>query len=229
MKARQLAGRSAAVIAVGALCLAAGGIGIAAATNGGSLVLGGSNAETRTTMLKNTGGIPLSLLAKKGAAPLAVNSKKLVKNLNASELGGLTAAQLKTTGSAAQMLTTFNSSTPNQVILPELASSTPPFVWNPVMIVSTAKLAAGSYLVTATATGGEAACWVGTAAGPSAAHQLGLAQEGSSAVTQVVKVSKGQRINEYCSDISTSQTGTIVGAGITALRVSSVSVGKTGT
>jgi hypothetical protein len=229
MNVRQLAGRSIALVGVGTLCLAAGGIGIAAATNGASLVLGASNAATHTTTLKDPAGTPLSLLAKKGTPPLAVNSRKLVKNLNAFEVGGLSASQLKTTGSAAQLTTDLNSGSPSTVVLPVLTSSTPPFVLRPVTIVSTAKLAAGSYLVTGSATGSQAACWVGTIAAPGSAHQIGLAQEGSAVVTQLVKVQQGQKINLYCSDISTSSTGTLISAGITALHVSSVSVGTAGT
>jgi hypothetical protein len=229
MKVRQIAGRGAAIVGVGALCLAAGGIGIAAATNGGSFILGGSNTATHTTTLKDTTGTPLSLLAKKGAAPLAVNSNKLVKHLNAFEVGGLTANQLKTSGSGAQLTTDLSSGTPSVVSLPKLTTSGPPFVLMPVVIVSTAKLAAGSYLVTGAATGSEAACWVGTTASPGSAHQYALAQDGSAVVTQLVKAKQGQKINEYCSDISTTDPGTLLSAGITALHVASASVGTAGT
>jgi hypothetical protein len=63
---------------------------VATAANGGSWLLGRSNSETATTTVTNTAGVPLSLVAKTGYAPLKVNSSTVVTNLNADKLDGLT-------------------------------------------------------------------------------------------------------------------------------------------
>jgi hypothetical protein len=94
MIGRQFAWRSLAVGAIGALTVAAGGIGIATAANGGSLLLGHHNDATTTTTLQDRHGTPLSLLGKKSKPPLKVNSRKLVKRLNADEVDGSSAVSL---------------------------------------------------------------------------------------------------------------------------------------
>ena len=78
----------ATVVAYLALVVAVGG-GTAYAATGGTFVLGKSNAAATTTALsRTTAGAPLSLVAKTGSAPLAVNSKIKVPNLNADLLDG---------------------------------------------------------------------------------------------------------------------------------------------
>jgi hypothetical protein len=79
---------------VAAIVLTGGGAA-AYAANGGSLLIGRSNTGSATTTLTNTGGTPLKLNAKSQSyAPLAVNSSKVVTNLNADKLDGITEAQL---------------------------------------------------------------------------------------------------------------------------------------
>jgi hypothetical protein len=90
-------GRSAlAVAGIGIGALALGGFGVAAATDGASLILGHANTATHTTKLADPNGTPLSLNGGKSKAPLIVNSKHLVANLNAQYVGGKTASQLST-------------------------------------------------------------------------------------------------------------------------------------
>lgn len=113
---RKLLGRGAVAGAIGGLVLAAGGIGVATAVNGGSLILGSSNSATHTTTLKDTSGTPLSLITKKSKPPLKVSSHALVKNLNSGELGGLTAGSLST-GSSAHLKINLFSATPKVVVL----------------------------------------------------------------------------------------------------------------
>ncbi|MSW42680.1 MAG: hypothetical protein F2842_10750, partial [Actinobacteria bacterium] len=80
-------GRGALGVSVVALVVAMSGSAIAA--TGGTFILGRSNTATATTILSNTAGTPLSLKAKSGRAPLAVNSSVLVPKLNADLLDGL--------------------------------------------------------------------------------------------------------------------------------------------
>ena len=101
MNLGQLAGRSVVAGGIGVLCLVVGGLGVATAANGGSLVLGHHNSATSTTTLKDGKGTPLSLVGKKSKPPLKVNSSKQVAHLNASLLGGQSASALRTTGSGA--------------------------------------------------------------------------------------------------------------------------------
>jgi hypothetical protein len=64
------------------------GGGTAVATNGGALLIGKSNSATATTGVTNSKGTPLSLVAKKGTPPLAVNNTVKVKNLDSDLLDG---------------------------------------------------------------------------------------------------------------------------------------------
>jgi hypothetical protein len=78
----------ATVVAYLALVVAVGG-GTAYAATGGTFVLGKANSATTTTALtRTTVGAPLSLVAKAGSAPLAVNSTVKVTRLNADLLDG---------------------------------------------------------------------------------------------------------------------------------------------
>jgi hypothetical protein len=84
------------VTTLAAAVVLVGGANLAAyAANGHPLLLGKSNQAVGTTTLKNAGrGAALNLNTGKSSPPLIVNSSKLVKNLNADKLGGMTAAQL---------------------------------------------------------------------------------------------------------------------------------------
>lgn len=93
------------LIVFGGLMLTASIIAIpnmASAANGGSVILGKSNTETTTTTVTNSGGTPITLNAKSGSAPLAVNSGTKVTNLNADKIDGVSSESLlRTTGKAA--------------------------------------------------------------------------------------------------------------------------------
>lgn len=85
--------------------------GVALASTGHALILGRDNsANATTTVHRTTAGAPLSLVAKAGSAPLAVNSSKVVKNLNADLVDGQSAVDLQTR--------------PIRYVIPALASST---------------------------------------------------------------------------------------------------------
>ena len=89
---------AAAIVAVGVIVVPTA----ANAANGGAWLLGKSNYESVATTVTNNYGTPLSLKAKAGYAPLAVNSTKTVTNLSADRLDGLSSGSfLRTTGKAA--------------------------------------------------------------------------------------------------------------------------------
>jgi hypothetical protein len=92
---RQLSSRMASVVLAAALVVA--GLEFTSyAANGHPFVLGGSNTESRTASLTNTGkGPALSLGTGKHQPPLAVTSKRMVKNLNADAVDGLEAKALQ--------------------------------------------------------------------------------------------------------------------------------------
>lgn len=80
-------GRGALGVSVVALVVAMSGSAIA--VTGGTFILGRANTANATSTLSNTAGTPLSLKAKSGRAPLAVNSTVRVPKLNADLLDGL--------------------------------------------------------------------------------------------------------------------------------------------
>jgi hypothetical protein len=86
----------ATVTTLAAAAVLVGGADLASyAATGNPLILGHANSAGGTTSLKNTGrGPALNLNSIKSAPPLVVNSKKMVKNLNANMVGGQTARQL---------------------------------------------------------------------------------------------------------------------------------------
>jgi hypothetical protein len=63
------------------------------AANGHPFLLGGSNSESRTATLTNTGhGPAVAFKTSKSAPPFSVTSHKVVKNLNAAKVDGLDAS-----------------------------------------------------------------------------------------------------------------------------------------
>jgi hypothetical protein len=82
--------RHGTVVAYLAMFLALGGT--ASAATGGTFLLGQSNPESAKATLSSSAGTPLALKAPSGAAPLQVNRKILVRNLNADYLAGLHAS-----------------------------------------------------------------------------------------------------------------------------------------
>jgi hypothetical protein len=94
---------SKSVVAIGLGAIVIIGSGSAVAATGHNLILGHKNSATKTTTLSDSKGTPLSLKARKGHAPFAVNSSKVVTHLNADLLDGLSssALQRKITGKCA--------------------------------------------------------------------------------------------------------------------------------
>jgi hypothetical protein len=87
--------RAALTTVAAATVLVAGADLASYAATGQPLVLGHANSAVGTTSLKNVGrGPALSLNSIRSSPPLVVNSKKMVKHLNANMVGGKTAAQL---------------------------------------------------------------------------------------------------------------------------------------
>jgi hypothetical protein len=102
----------ASVTTLAAAGILVGGANLATyAATGHPLILGHANSAGTTTALKNTGrGPALSLNSARSASPLVVNSSKLVKHLNANQVGGKTAAQLNPS------LTTFRLGHPGSTL-----------------------------------------------------------------------------------------------------------------
>jgi hypothetical protein len=205
----------AAVIAV-TISLVVGGAGFADAATGGTFILGKANTEHSKASLSNSKGTPLSLSAPANVAPLEVNGKALVANLNANYLGGLSASDLQPTGGDG--FTAPGTDTP----LP-FDSST--------MVASTGTLPAGTYYATATAFmdlpgGGEGTCWIITGSNPAAALATGggSGSQQQAAETVAVSVTAGDTLQEWCLvDTVSEGSGSASDAGITAIRILSSS------
>jgi hypothetical protein len=215
MVGRQLAGRSVVAAAIGMLCLAVGGLGVAAAANGGSLVLGQHNTATSTTKLTDRNGTPLSLAGTKTKPPLKVTSSKQVEHLNASLLGGESARQLAVGGSAVQSRT--NGASPDIPLSTDSNKAT--------LVARTGHLARGTYYVNASALlnatsvdGGY--CFVARDSNGDHALEFGGDQAAGylqAVETVVAKVKASQLVGEYCYGKSAGVTE--YNAGILAIRV----------
>jgi hypothetical protein len=197
------------------LALALGGTGIADAATGGNFVLGRANRESSTASLASSRGAPLSLSAPAGTAPLAVNRKALVKNLNAQYTGGLTAGQLRATGGDG-----FTS--PGTVTRIDQSGE---------LVAATGHLPAGTYYVTAAAevdiAGGDVfgLCYIAKGSDPRTMIQAGSSdREGIDqlAETAAVSVAAGDTVQEWCKtrDFNGSTT---LDTGIIAIRILSSS------
>jgi hypothetical protein len=108
-----------------------------------------------------------------------------------------------------------------------------PEVFLPTRIVSTAKLPAGHYEVTATATGSEAVCWLDTKAEEyspdTRAREIAVADsddDAGLALTAGFKVAKDDRVSEYCGGLDNN--GIVLSGGITAIKVNKNLAGKKG-
>jgi hypothetical protein len=213
MKVRQLFSRGIAVGGIGALALTAGGLGIATAANGGSLVLGHHNTATKTTTLTDKHGTPLALVGKKTKPPLKVNSSKQVAHFNASLLGGLSAAQLNS-GSAGQIPVATDLTIPN-------GSET--------LVSQTSVLSKGTYYMNASTllVGSDGGfCYIGTSDDSSTAVQwgglepasTGTADYSQASETAVVKVTTPIRYGQYCES-NGGTTDFAYNAGIFAIRI----------
>jgi hypothetical protein len=194
------------------LALVLGGAGAAAAANGGNFLLGKANTETATASLANSKGTPLRLSAPSGTAPLQVNRKTLVGNLNAEYLNGFTFDQLAPTGG--------DGFTPP-------GTDTPIDVPNGALVAVTGHMSPGVYYVSATAmvqvdtpAGVSAGCWITKGSDPGTVFSLGEG-EGSfdlqTAETAVVSVGAGDTLEEWCD--SSDPAADAYNAAITAIRV----------
>jgi hypothetical protein len=198
------------------LALLIGGAGLADAATGGNFILGKANKESTTASLASSRKTPLALVAPSGVAPLSVNRSVMVKNLNASYVGGLNAAQLATGGDGIR--TTSIAIAPTQV---EVAGTGP--------------LLPGTYYVTATAwvdlIAGDnyGLCYVARGSAPF--QQLATGGGNSSAgghlqaaETLAVTVKARDRLQEWCY-AGGSNGSAVINAGITAIRILSSSGG----
>jgi hypothetical protein len=206
------------VVAV-TLALILGGTGIADAANGQPFLLGHANSETAQATLSNSNGTPLSLSAPANKAPLTVNRKALVSNLNAQYVGGLTAPQLQTAGGDG-----FTAAKAD-VVLNNFDQ----------IVAKTGPLPAGTYYVTATAGVFVAAddtpafCGIVKGSAPGTVLQDSLADGNNTwaslAETVAAKVAAGDTLEEDCSVAGDNSTGVAFArdAAITAIRVATSS------
>jgi hypothetical protein len=236
MQLRHAGMRTATAGAIAVLSVLVAGVGIATASNGGSLVLGGHNAATRTTTLSDNKGTPLALVAKKGKAPLSVNSDGLVKNLNAGELGGLTAGSLSS-GTTSQLkfslLAVSSGDGVGVGLRPPTTGKHPSFRYT--SIFNTKRLAAGNYQVNASVLG-EGICVAGTTPPTSITKTYNYAlliqssgTEGS--INTTVRATKGQEIHLFCAGSTPPSPpatlgGLIIGGGMNVDRVQSLTAGQ---
>jgi hypothetical protein len=162
-----------------------------------------------------------------GVATAANNGPNGARALAAHSVGSKASKSTTVKGSAAEIRGKLGDRM--GVLLPA-ATAGPPEVFHPVMIVETAKLAAGTYEATASATGSQAMCWIATSRASHAEEFSLIANESSATTTQSIHAKKHQRIGEYCATVRTGNPGTNPGniseAGITAIAVTSNAAGK---
>ena len=181
----------------------------------GSLILGHSNTATATTTLRDSHGTPLSLVGKASAPPLKVSSAKQVNHLNASLLGGESAAQLATHGSGAQL--------PSALTYDGETLSTAYYA--STKIAATSELSPGTYFVSASAEVWESStagdnCFVGKTVNyagslqASETQSTGVSELGE---TLVVTLSSRATLGEYCFTDGTE--GSAYDGGIYAISV----------
>jgi hypothetical protein len=219
---RELVRRGVIVGAIGVLSLTVASMGIATAANGGSLLLGHANVATKTTTLRDAKGTPLSLVGKKSKPPLTVNSSKQVPHLNASLLGGQTAAGLATSGSSAYF-------GPDDDI--SLSKNND----DATLIVGTKLLSAGTYFVEAfaetvdqTAVPAEGVrCFVGEDSDFTDSFvSSGSVSTGTQTESETVGVTldKPAALSEYCDAIA-GDTADVSSAGIVVTRIARATTG----
>jgi hypothetical protein len=206
---------SPASVIVVTMALIFGGAGLAGAATGGTFLLGRSNSETSTAGVSNSRGTPLSLGAPKNKAPLAVNRSVMVRNLNAQYVGGLSASQLKPTGSFGM--------DGEAISLPSDAYTE---------VATTGALAAGTYYVTATAeinveAGNSGAICLLTVNGDADAPYADGGQTGNSFVlaaeTVGITIRATGKFEELCTVQGSGNASELRTASITAIRVLSSS------
>jgi hypothetical protein len=221
MSANRIVRRGAMAAVVATHLVVAGGLGVAVGSSGGVFILGEHNSAFTATSLTNSKGTALALRAKHGKPALTVNTTVKVPHLNASLLDGSSAGQLRISGSAAAT---------NYAFLHVATVGT-----TPTPLARTAKLAKGTYYVTATALlaippNENGLCAVSTKDLTTAAEPFGQAlvpgvtggdgSYGTPTVTAPVSVHAGQRIVEYCWFEGDSTAGNAEYAALTAIKVS---------
>jgi len=193
------------------VALVLGGTGLASAANGGSFILGKANKESAIASLSTSKGTPLSLIAPAGKAPLSVNRDTMVKNLNAQYTGGMSSAQLKTTGGDG--IARPNSDVPIDRSL--------------TVVTQTGRLPAGTYYVTASAlmkvaTGDKSGfCFISKTSDDGLDFSTGGEDhEGfvQAAETAVVAVRTGDVLDEICQTNGGNGSQAFT-AGIIAIRI----------
>jgi hypothetical protein len=193
------------------VALIIGAAGFADAATGGNFLLGRTNTDNATSVLTNTTGVPLSLNASTGKAPLSVNSATQVNRLNAQYVGGDSASQLRSTGGVGITA----------------AAADIPLTASYVAVAATGPLPAGTYFVSATAllyTGGAEPAYCVITPGPTSNGGGGNANFYSQAAeTTVVTVTSRTVVEEECLGDGTGQD--VYDAAITAIRINSSSEG----
>jgi hypothetical protein len=194
------------------VALIIGAAGFADAATGGTFLLGRTNTDNATSILRDTTGIPLALSAPSGKSPLSVTSSTQVNRLNAQYVGGDSVAQLQSTGGVGVTAAGADIA---------LTDGYAP-------VVSTGKLPAGTYYVSATAQlytaeTGVAYCEVSTPQVTSYGGGGNADYYAQAAETIVATVSAGTVLSERCEGLGTGQS--VYDAAITAIRISSNSEG----
>ncbi|HEX4090043.1 MAG TPA: hypothetical protein VHZ33_15130 [Trebonia sp.] len=193
------------------LALIIGAAGFADAATGGSFLLGRTNTENATSALKDTTGVPLSLVAPSGKPPLRVNSSTQVNRLNAQYLGGHSAKALQATGGAGL--------TAPAVDIPLPTNTT-------TEVATTGALAAGTYYVSATAmiyAGGTSPVYCRVNGAPTNWGGGSGTNYIQAAETTDVTVGAGTALSEVCYAYGTNQKA--YDAAIIAIRINASSLG----
>jgi hypothetical protein len=209
--ARAIRSAGPATVAV-SIALLIGAASFANAANGGNFLLGKTNTENATAVLKDSTGIPLSLHAPAGQSPFSVNSTTQVNRLNAQYVGGEDAAQLQSTGGAG-------TTGPGAAIGLSDAYAD---------VASTGPLPAGTYYVSATALiytneTGPAYCVISSSPYAYGGGGGGAEASAQAAETAVATVAANTVLSERCAGYGNHQI--VDNAEIIAIRIDSSSVG----
>ncbi len=188
-----------------------GGVGVADAASS-AFVLGRSNSEFGTATLTNSRGTPLALVAPKNTAPLSVSQQAAVANLNAQFVGGLNASAASATGGDGFIHPGADIPLSGDVV---------------TSVVSTGKLPAGSYYVSASALIAVTPGDVGGFCQIQRADNGALfARGGGGAIgfvqafeTAAVQLKSPGMLQEACIMKGSIQGTEVVDAGITAVRI----------
>ena len=87
---------------IGAVGVVLAGTGVGYASNGHAFLLGQSNRESATAVLKNTQGPALRMVSPAGKAPFQVGNSTVVSNLDADQLDGVDASAFQQKGAVVR-------------------------------------------------------------------------------------------------------------------------------